>query len=294
MTQGLRRPPFSDPLIEPLPGARRSGLHIKSYEKPCVDFHWHFHPEIELVCIEKGRGVRPVGRSVEPFSPGDLCLIGSGVPHAFGSLPSQRKGARWIVGHFLPEVWGEPFWSLPENRRIVRLLRQSRRGLRYDTQEAAPVRRLLAGAEQASGSATRLALWLEILDCLARAKKTSFLNPVSYSHEKPDADPRLQKVLAWVEAHAADPDMTQARAAAGVGMSPQAFCRFFRIRAGRTFHRYVNEVRVARACGELFGGDDAIAEIACAAGYNNLANFNRRFREITGTTPREFRRLHVS
>ena len=43
-------------------------------------------------------------------------------------------------------------------------------------------------------------------------------------------------------------------------------------------------------CARLSSGQDSITEAAFQSGYNNLANFNRRFREITGLTPSEFRR----
>jgi transcriptional regulator GlxA family with amidase domain len=53
--------------------------------------------------------------------------------------------------------------------------------------------------------------------------------------------------------------------------------------------RYVNELRVARACRRLTETDEPIASIAFEAGFGNLANFNRRFKEIKGSRPREFR-----
>lgn len=80
-------------------------------------------------------------------------------------------------------------------------------------------------------------------------------------------------------------------------MSPQAFCRFFRAGTGRTFQRYVSEVRVARACVGLLNSDRGVSEIALEAGFSNLSNFNRRFREVTGYPPRIYRqmegRLHL-
>ena len=39
----------------------------------------------------------------------------------------------------------------------------------------------------------------------------------------------------------------------------------------------------------LSSSQESITEAAFQSGYNNLANFNRRFREITGFTPSEFR-----
>ncbi|HRJ71297.1 MAG TPA: AraC family transcriptional regulator [Terrimicrobiaceae bacterium] len=278
---------LEDPLIESLPEARQSGLRLKSFRKDCVDFHWHFHPEIELIHVKTGSGVRYVGRAMGPFASGDLCLIGANVPHAFGSHPAERRGAEWTVGHFLPEIWGTAFWQLPEMKRVAGMLVRARRGLRFDPAETDDAVPLFERMESVSG-ASRLAAWLEILERLARARGRC-LNPSAFTEVA--ADGRLQRVLAWIEDHAADAAMTQARAAGEIRMSPQAFCRFFRKGTGRPFHRYVSEVRVARACGALLHGDAGISEIAFQAGFNNLANFNRRFREITGRTPREYRRM---
>jgi AraC-like DNA-binding protein len=36
--------------------------------------------------------------------------------------------------------------------------------------------------------------------------------------------------------------------------------------------------------------EQQISSICYAVGFNNVANFNRRFREVKGVTPREFRR----
>ncbi|MBE2204134.1 MAG: helix-turn-helix transcriptional regulator [Chthoniobacterales bacterium] len=291
-TEGTKSPKmfFANPLIEALPDTRRSALRVKSFRKACVDFHWHFHPEIELICVEKGSGVRYVGHSMEPFSDGDLCLIGPNIPHAFGSFPARRQGAQWLVGHFLPEIWGKPFWQLPEMRRIAELLRKSHRGLRFDPRETQDIQKKFHEAEAAASRGLRLALWLEILDRLAICRKTHILNPSAFPEARPD--PRLQKLLVWLEAHADEPEMTQAQAAATCGLSPQAFCRFFREKTGRPFRRYVNEVRIARACGSLLDNDRPIAEIAFTSGFGTLANFNRRFREITGVTPGDYRTKH--
>lgn len=284
-----RQIPFANPLAEALPNTRRSALRLKSFCKAQVDFHWHFHPEIELICVERGNGVRYVGRSMEPFSDGDFCLIGPNVPHTFGSLPPQRRRARWLVGHFLPEVWGEAFWQLPEIRRIAGLLRKSRHGLHFDREETRLIRKKFHDLERATSQGSRIASWLEILDHLACCRGTRPLNPAPFPEAR--TDQRLQQVLAWIETHADVPEMTQAQAAAASNMSPQAFCRFFREKTGRPFHRYVNEVRVARACSSLLGGELPISEIAFASGFGNLSNFNRRFREITGSPPGKYRQL---
>ena len=81
-----------------------------------------------------------------------------------------------------------------------------------------------------------------------------------------------------------------AQVAAELGMSESRFSRFFRRSTGNTFTDFVNRVRINRACQLLMESQRAVGHICYEVGFNNLANFNRRFLEIKGMTPTEFRR----
>ncbi|CAG0902558.1 unnamed protein product [Cyprideis torosa] len=61
-------------------------------------------------------------------------------------------------------------------------------------------------------------------------------------------------------------------------------------KTGNTFTDFVNRMRVNRACMLLMETDQYISTICYAVGFNNVANFNRRFMEIKGMTPGEFRK----
>ena len=78
-------------------------------------------------------------------------------------------------------------------------------------------------------------------------------------------------------------------------MSPKSFCRFFKANTGKTLEVFLHELRIGGACRFLIETNVPISEIALDCGYNNLSNFNRRFRSIKETTPREYRlqfRIH--
>jgi AraC-like DNA-binding protein len=49
-------------------------------------------------------------------------------------------------------------------------------------------------------------------------------------------------------------------------------------------------VRINRACQLLMESDRYVTHICYEVGFNNVANFNRRFLEIKGMTPTEFRK----
>jgi AraC-like DNA-binding protein len=78
--------------------------------------------------------------------------------------------------------------------------------------------------------------------------------------------------------------------AAQLGMTESRFSRFFRRATGNNFIDFVNRVRISRACLLLMESNRYVTHICYDVGFNNVANFNRRFLEIKGMTPSEFRR----
>ena len=74
-----------------------------------------------------------------------------------------------------------------------------------------------------------------------------------------------------------------------LGMSESHFSRFFRRATGNTFTAFVHRVRINRACQLLMESDRFVSRICYEVGFNNIANFNRRFLEIKGMTPSAFR-----
>ena len=72
-------------------------------------------------------------------------------------------------------------------------------------------------------------------------------------------------------------------------MSESRFSRFFRRATGNSYTDFVNLVRVNRACHLLMETGRRVTDICYEVGFHNVANFNRRFRDIKGMTPTEFR-----
>jgi AraC-like DNA-binding protein len=80
-----------------------------------------------------------------------------------------------------------------------------------------------------------------------------------------------------------------------VGLSEGAFCAFFRKSTKKSFTGFIKEVRIGFACKLLHEDTDRpISQICFESGYNNFANFNRQFREITKVSPKEYRQRIVN
>ena len=276
------------PRLVPLPEAETHAFMVSRYREPTVHFLWHYHHEIELVWISKGSGLRYVGRSVERFKPGDLVLVGSRLPHTWASAIDQPTEAEWSVIQFLPKNWSEEFWQLPEVRRLNAFLAHATRGVRFSEPACRDIgEQIEALANRPSHSLESLIQFLAIFQRLLHTPY-HYLNGAQTAVDLAEPDPRVERLLEWIQNHFAEP-ITQAQAAAELKMSAPAFSRWFKHRVGRVFQRYLNELRVAKVCARLTDQEESITQAAFKCGYNNLANFNRRFREITGFSPTEFR-----
>lgn len=260
---------------------------------------WHRHAELELTLIVASCGTRLVGDNIETYESGDLVLLGPDLPHAWRSDPSfggrdgaRRRLHRAIVVQFREDFLGTSFLQAPELRQVRQLFQAAGRGLQVLGSLRDEVARRLQDLGRAEGPDRLLGL-LGILVILAQTR--SSLRPLARGKLQippPEGElHRIDRVLAYLAAHHTEP-INQARVAAILGLSPAGFSRFFRRATGRTFSRYLGELRIGRAAQLLIETDRPILEISFDSGFANLSNFNRRFRSLKGVTPSAFRASH--
>jgi AraC-like DNA-binding protein len=252
---------------------------------------WHFHPEYQITLVLKSRGYRLVGDKITPLRDGDLVLIGSNLPHVWRHerLGCPRSAVRAIVVRFLDTFLGRDFLDVPEFDSARRLLRRARRGLQVTGRTRAIVTAKLEQLPNCK-DLERVASLLSILGTLAHSQELeSISSPGFMPVLSSDDQVRVERVVAFIHAHSAG-SIDREAVAAQAHLSVGAFSRFFKLRLGKTLPQYVNELRVGRACLLLAHEHLKITEIALQCGFQNLANFNRRFLEITKLTPRDYRR----
>ncbi len=81
--------------------------------KPNIkNFNWHYHPEIELVYIDSGTGIKGVGNHLSNYYNGDLILVGSNLRH-MGFTESFSDGKTEVVVQFKPEFLGNSLINTP-------------------------------------------------------------------------------------------------------------------------------------------------------------------------------------
>ena len=98
----------------------------------------------------------------------------------------------------------------------------------------------------------------------------------------------MRRVREYVEVHLGE-SIDLSMLAGVAGLSVHHFARQFKQSAGVTPHVYLTQKRVERAQEMLAQTDLSLAEIAFAVGFFDQSHLARHFRQMLGTTPREFR-----
>ncbi|MGI5893293.1 MAG: AraC family transcriptional regulator [Candidatus Merdivicinus sp.] len=99
----------------------------------------------------------------------------------------------------------------------------------------------------------------------------------------------MGRIMEWVELHPEMP-MTVRMLAEHFGYNANYLSSAFHREAGISLIRYINQVKIARACRLLQETSLPVGEIARQCGYRDEKYFLRVFREQKGMTPGEYRR----
>lgn len=252
---------------------------------PGFEFKWHYHPEYELTYILSGSGYRVVGNSHEPFTSGDLVLLGSNLPHTWWGKNEDGSPSEAIVIQFSSEFM-EPFLKLNEGQDLKKLLEKSANGIRFEPDTSIVDKLGVLGDTTALNSILNL---LSILQDLTEIK-TTIICPNYYRHVvSKKFETRINKVCTYIQNHYSEP-LSLKEVADLVSMSQSNFCKFFKKATSTTFSDYLNDLRINEACHLLIYSEDNISKIAEDCGFESLSYFNRVFLKKKLVKPSLFRK----
>ena len=87
-----------------------------------------------------------------------------------------------------------------------------------------------------------------------------------------------------------DVDLTRDLVAASINVHPNHLSRICKRFTGSTLATYMTNIRMTRACEFLRDHRLSIAEVAKASGYRDETHFRKRFKQVLGLTPSQWRR----
>lgn len=287
------------PQLIKVPSQLQHSFSVRIDSVPYFYNYWHYHPEVELIYIQKGRGTQFIGDSISNFREGDMLLVGSNLPHLWRCDEIYHQGnkdlkAEAVVIHFLPDFWGKSFMELREMFAIKNLLQKAGKGLSISGDTREQVMEQMKELRQAQ-MAFRISVLLRILQTLAMApeRELTVLSISDFQAPLGQADnQRLNQIYTFTLTNFSREIKLQELAEL-VSMNRLAFCRYFKSKTGKTYTQFLMEVRIGQVCKLLIEDKLSISQIAVDCGYNNYSNFTRQFKQIARLTPFEYRRKYV-
>ncbi|MFP4353354.1 MAG: helix-turn-helix domain-containing protein [Puniceicoccaceae bacterium] len=106
--------------------------------------------------------------------------------------------------------------------------------------------------------------------------------------EETNKRPAIERILQRIRRDFAEP-LTASGLAEEAGWSSAYLSRAFKRDTGLTLTQAINRIRIEQAAHLLMATDRPVSDIATACGYNEIPYFNRRFKELLGASPTNYR-----
>ena len=259
-------------------------------EMPIVPLHWH--PEFELDYVRTGHAVYRLGDTEFLSEPGDIILLPPNILHGITPKQGVDEYHDAIVFHgTLLNVDGAD----RATRDLLQPLCDESMTVRPRIQPEHPHYSRIAGIAhdifvcvKRNDSIGDIRIKSGLLTIIGLLWENGDIQENRLFPGKKDHMERLRTVLSFINEHYTRKIGVEELARIA-NFSPNYFISYFHSVVNMSVMEYVIHLRIRRACEMLRSGQDSITYIAMECGYHNISNFNRKFREIVGCTPSQYR-----
>ncbi len=247
----------------------------------------HQHEEIQISYIVKGSGSLIIGDSINYYKQNDILIIGENIPHVFRSDAAVSPESVMYTLFFTKNSFGKGFFEISDLIELQSFFRDSIYGMKILTNQKSIIKHF--SKIKGKNGIYRIAILLKVLNLIVKADKEP-LSTFIYGKKYTDAEgKRMNGVFQYTMEHFNEP-ITLDIIAEKANMSRNAFCRYFKQRTNKTFFQFLIEIRIENACKLLYREKEiSIALISELCGFQNIANFNRKFKELKNLTPSQYR-----
>jgi AraC-like DNA-binding protein len=246
------------------------GIDLMSARFVRHSFAPHSHDELMIGVIHAGVKAFRLGRSREYAAPGSLSVINPGEMHTGGL---EHGNELVYAGLYVPEA--ALTTMLCPISGVLPLVRQAVIDDQDIWQSFAVAHKLAMAGVEAAAAEERMTLGVSLLferygACRVVHSEASFPKVV-------------KRAVEFLQARACDNiSLQDVSGASGVGLFHMI--RLFQKHLGLTPYAYLTQIRIAKSR-QLLRCGQPVAEIALHVGFADQANFTKRFKQLTGTTP---------
>lgn len=254
----------------------------------------HWHNEMEIIYIKKGRGIVSIDMENLYVEAGDIVTVIPGQLHSICQLENYNMEYENII--FSTDMLISKISDTVEAEIFIPLLAGNvtiRRLVTHDDDIYPPLAGCLNRADNICRTFPK-GYKLMIKSCLYEFFYILFSASEESSAPKSNKNiDRIKTILNYIEVNYRS-DITIEKIADVCGFSCSHFMKFFKNSMGSSFTSYLNDYRLSMAARLLLSSDDNIIDVAADCGYENLSYFNRIFKKKYGVTPSLYRKSSIT
>lgn len=261
-------------------------------EKMDVPIHWH--DEIEYIYAYEGVIELQIGSDALTLYKGQSVLINGNVLHAVHRLVSKKSILRSLVIH--PDFIGSSHSCFYQELILPFYGDQNKPYILMDQEKwhhnfaSCMMKAWQAITQEIEDYAIESRYLLsKALKLLVTHQKKSPIPTSSDIH----AIERMKILIPYLENHYPEPLSNKDLMIIGA-CSESVLHRSFKKIVGQSPMDYLLHYRIKKAASLLLESSMKVSEIAISVGFNDLSYFTKQFKKITGMTPIQFRKAHIS
>jgi len=277
-----------------IPVSHDKSVITEQVELPHHYPYLHRHTEVQITWIQQGEGILIVGNNMHDYAAGDIFLIGANISHVFKSNPEyfnpeSGRSVKAFTLFFNPEGILAALFNLPELKSFKIFLQQHQQGFKIPANNFEQVSQLMNTVKGSSGPDQLIHFFGLIKGLLAIDSK---LDSLSSYGDLPSITEnegiRIGNIYNFIMQNYSKA-ITLEDVAKAAYMTPESFCRYFKKHTGHTFISFLSEIRINEACKKLTAHKfESISTVAYKCGFKSITNFNRVFKCVIGSSPREY------
>ncbi|HUZ60367.1 MAG TPA: AraC family transcriptional regulator [Hanamia sp.] len=173
---------------------------------------------------------------------------------------------------------------------IQKLLKKSESGIEFRGKIKEQVKERMLSVLNEKDNFKKIMILLEILNKLSITREFILLNKKNTVPMQSDNNrERINKVFAYLVDHFHD-EISLNEASKVAGMTPNAFCKYFKKLTRKTFIETVIDYRINFATQQLVETDKSIADVCFESGFRDMSHFYKMFTSRMEISPLNYRK----
>lgn len=280
-----------DPMIVP-----HSGFFIENLKRKTEYnmYNYHLHQEFEIYYLLSGERKYFINNTIYKIQQGNLILIDANEIHKTGNI-GQQSHERTVL-NFSPSFLKE-FYPYISQLRLLDCFNSKYRVLPLSFQYKKNVEVILnkmldLTQKQSDFNDTRKKFYLQILLCELLVLIDNFIDELKEKEYEYTQliHPKISEIIKYINEHYQE-FITLEDMANRFKMSTSYLSKLFYKTTNFTFTQYLNSVRIKNSKYLLENPEYRIIDVAQKSGFNSNTHFTRVFKNVTGVSPTEYRKL---